>query len=374
MKLPIILFLISMSAYGFASISTPSTNQQLIDAAQTDNTTFIKDLIEHQGACVNTQGYCGISPLHQAAAHDQSEVVELLIHQGAEIELENNSRQTALHTAAYSGALRTLQKLIDYKANVNARNCIDATPLHLAASQGHTKALEILLNNGAEVNARNKSRFTPLHLAARHNHVRALEFLLLYGAHIKAYTPCRLTALHSAVFHYKAKATEILIAYNAPANEKINCHPTYKYAQQNQCHLLTAVIQDDARKIVHLLNKGAYANSRVKLYFARKTQELFDAIGIDDVTTVIQLLKHGCSLKSKDRQKNTLLHLACKHKSKNTLQLLLSMQESREHLSKENTSNLTPIELAVTTSTNHFELLQELVNSLNTSTIDAEEL
>ncbi|EQC30470.1 hypothetical protein, variant [Saprolegnia diclina VS20] len=112
----------------------------------------------------------------QAAATNDTSVVERLLSLGASPTLANEHGETALHLAAGSGhvaIVTSLLKVAKDETYVNAINHIGHTPLHVAAAKGHASVVESLLGANANVFAMTTSGETPLMLATN-DRVRAI--------------------------------------------------------------------------------------------------------------------------------------------------------------------------------------------------------
>ena len=106
-----------------------------------------------------------------------------LIEAGSAVDHRPGCANTPLHYAARHGLTEMVEVLLAYEANPNRPDNWGRTPLHAAAAGGHAPVIEQLVAAGAEVNARDSIfGMTPLHLAARHGQAEALWYLLWYGA------------------------------------------------------------------------------------------------------------------------------------------------------------------------------------------------
>lgn len=88
---------------------------------------------------------------------------------------------TPLMQAAADGDVELLQTLIDYGANSNARNEENEHPLGFACAWTQWSAAELLLNNGAEVNALEDDHSTYLDWATAGSHTVGIDMLRAHG-------------------------------------------------------------------------------------------------------------------------------------------------------------------------------------------------
>ncbi|CAM9439543.1 unnamed protein product, partial [Laminaria digitata] len=106
------------------------------------------------------------SPLDQATAEGNLEVLQKLLEHGANVNDANATGHTALHMATCLDLDGAINLLVGAGANVNAEAEHGTVPLHCAAANLLMGPARALLVNGASVNARNAWGRSPLHLAA----------------------------------------------------------------------------------------------------------------------------------------------------------------------------------------------------------------
>jgi len=135
-----------------------------------------------QGADVNAKD--GYTPLHEAAAAGQKEVVELLIAKGAHVNARDVGGATPLHYAGINrkGVRGVAELLIAKGADVNAKGDTGDTPLNWAARRGHREDVELLIAMGADINAKDKDGKTVLQWAIHETRDAVAVVLLNAGA------------------------------------------------------------------------------------------------------------------------------------------------------------------------------------------------
>jgi hypothetical protein len=111
---------------------------------------------------VNVVDNGGKTPLHHAASHRLSKIVELLLNAGADVKASNSDGQTPLHLAAVFDYVEGVAALINANADINARDNCGQTPLHHAALSGHLKVVAALIPAGADLDARDNCGQTPM--------------------------------------------------------------------------------------------------------------------------------------------------------------------------------------------------------------------
>ncbi len=129
----------------------------------------------------------GKAPLHDAAALNDSEMVNILLAQGSDIHLQDRHAKklswTALHHAAKEGALMAMSALLEV---CGAEEVIDLPdeagncPLHVAVAFNHSEVALLLLQTAADPNPINTSGLSPYNLAAGYGHMDIAEILLKY--------------------------------------------------------------------------------------------------------------------------------------------------------------------------------------------------
>ena len=151
------------------------------------------DLVEHLIAKypqdVNSNGGWYLRPVIAALAGGHSQTADLLHHNVAGSQVEGFSERIPLHSAAWFEKLEVVQRLIEYDADINARYGDGWTPLYLASRGCHVKdgsVVRLLLDRGADVNARTMRGSTPLHQASACGALEVVRLLLEHGADIEA--------------------------------------------------------------------------------------------------------------------------------------------------------------------------------------------
>ncbi len=131
----VLVALIALTAWG---------TDDLIQLAEEGDLAAIKQAIS-TGADIVKTGPAGILPLHAAARHGKSEVVQFLLEAGTPID---------------------------------ARDEDGWTPLLFATSEGHLEVFKILQAEGADLNAVDNNGFTALLMAASNENLDMMRYLL----------------------------------------------------------------------------------------------------------------------------------------------------------------------------------------------------
>jgi Ankyrin repeats (3 copies)/Ankyrin repeats (many copies) len=181
------------------------------------------DLVDHlitkHPQDVNADGGHYVRPLVAALAGEHFQTADLLRHNGADLDVQGWNGKNPLHGAAYSGNLEVVRILIEYDpAYINARDDDGETPLHWA-SRGHnfkdSSVVRLLLEHGADVNAQGLNGWTPLHLASFKGALEVVRPLLEHGADVEAKDNGGETALQVAASSGRDEVVKLLREHGA---------------------------------------------------------------------------------------------------------------------------------------------------------------
>ena len=111
----------------------------------------ILQLLLDNGARVDARDVNKASPLHYAALHGFTELVEYLLVQKANPMLKDKHNQTALHKAATGGHPDAIEVLLSHSALINHQDTMGNSALHLAAKNERAEAVECLVRRGADM-------------------------------------------------------------------------------------------------------------------------------------------------------------------------------------------------------------------------------
>ncbi|WP_246065373.1 ankyrin repeat domain-containing protein [Hydrocarboniclastica marina] len=131
-------------------IVTAESATPLIAAAGKGDIARVKALVESK-APVNARGP-DATPLTQAAANGNDEVVWYLLRSGAEPDLAPPDGVTALMVASREGNGRIVEMLLRAGAEINSVNATGDTALAWAARNGNLSTVKLLLSRGGNVN------------------------------------------------------------------------------------------------------------------------------------------------------------------------------------------------------------------------------
>lgn len=223
-------------------------------AAQSGHTEVVRFLISCKADCCP-----GSTPLHIAARHCESSVVDLLIEGKADIAQPDEDGKFALFDAIAYGNLSAVEALIKHKADIeleqdgytalvyaakewqtqiveflieskaNITSPFDLngfSSLCFAARDGHKEIAEVLIENKADINQGQKRfwmpsySWTPLLLAAYNGHSEIVELLLAHKADMEVKDPDdNLTALDRALQLPCWSSVSLLLKHGAKATD-----------------------------------------------------------------------------------------------------------------------------------------------------------
>jgi ankyrin repeat protein len=166
-----------------------------VNAAQVDGMTALHWAVYHDdtemagllvrsGANVNASNLYGVPVLSLAAMNGNAGLVKVLLEAGANANVSLPGGETVLMTAARAGNVEVVKALLARGANPNARERRDQTALMWAAAEGHAAVVQALVDAGADIRSRLKSGFTPLFFAVREGHIEVTRTLLKAGANV----------------------------------------------------------------------------------------------------------------------------------------------------------------------------------------------
>jgi ankyrin repeat protein len=124
--------------------SSPSSNQQLIDACISGNLAAARHLLD-DGVDVNWKTKEGRTALIQAGQYGHVEIVELLLDRGAKINLESDAgRWTSLMGASYYGNRDCARLLLERGADMSMKDINRMTANDWAKERGHVEIVQLL--------------------------------------------------------------------------------------------------------------------------------------------------------------------------------------------------------------------------------------
>jgi len=184
-----------------------------------------------QGCDVNAKTDDNLSsPLHAAAATNDTQILLQLIHKRVNLHLVKVGDTTPVMTAARANAAKTLAVLLKHGASHKLLDDEGQSALHIATSSRRFEAAKTLIENGADINQRNRDGHTPLMLAARERNLAAYKFLIDNGADETLRDDLSETA-HDMVHAFGSRDDTFIAGYHAMVRER-NVKETKKLLPQ----------------------------------------------------------------------------------------------------------------------------------------------
>jgi ankyrin repeat protein len=165
-------------------ITDQDATKRLSLAVRTGHYSFVTYLLGDPKINPNHQMSTSLmAPIHEAAFHGRTRVMELLITcDRVDKTLEARRSRQALHIAASKGHTLIVEQLIRHpKVHVDCQDYHGATPLHYASSNGCTIVVEWLIRHpSVDVDCKDFRARTPIHYAAANGHWRTVSLLLTH--------------------------------------------------------------------------------------------------------------------------------------------------------------------------------------------------
>lgn len=178
------------SAPDFCATPQRATNRllELFELVPERSPAALRELLD-AGANPATRGAGGCTPLHYAAAANDTEIIALLHHYHAPLNAQDDYGNTPLHYAARGRGHDSTRVLLECGANPSLRNKHGETPLiaaaHWPASHYDNEADRFLLSHPlTDVNATNDKYETAFDIAMQQNGSRLASRLAAAGATI----------------------------------------------------------------------------------------------------------------------------------------------------------------------------------------------
>jgi ankyrin repeat protein len=332
----------------------------LFMAVKTNSPPTIRTLLSNR-ANLDARDKQGNSLLHTAVRWNAVESAALLISSGIDINAHSLNGGTALHDAVVLGMAEIETMLIKEKANLEARDIDGNTPFMEAVRAGQLSSIERLASNGADPSTRNIRGDTPLHIAVSMERVDVVNMLLRTGASIHARNTNNRTPFQNSL-NKSSRMVSTLLTRN-----RINVPD-----DMGNSALHIALYEKASPEIIRvIINQGARVNAvdssgKTPLRIAVDSDQLEMAkiladAGADPFITAIdnkspadiafskgencvRALFSGRAINAKDSSANTILHLAARSGTPETIRALIELGANKN---LKNISSETPADIAV---------------------------
>ncbi|KAJ9459123.1 Tankyrase [Diplonema papillatum] len=315
-------------------------------------------LLEH-GADLNKKNDEGKTPLHTAVYRGFAPVVALLLKNGAATDQEDKNAWLPVHIAAQEGSVEVVELLLKHEAKVNSPNNKGTTPLHAAVLQKHEAITKLFIDKGADLDSADKEGRTALHFAVLKRSLSITRMLVESGADVSKARNNGVTPLH-----YAANADDNLPlakylvekgAAMAKGDKKGNTalHVAVSRGQKAVAkHLISAGAPVELRNMAGrtvLDIAQAAANIEMESLIdvlsaqARRDHALIRAVKSGDLEEARECLSQGSTVSCRDRNGDSILHVAALGESVGALILLL---EAGADVAAVNSDEASPLHVA----------------------------
>ncbi|XP_061766233.1 uncharacterized protein si:ch211-223a10.1 [Nerophis ophidion] len=154
-------------------------DEDIFDFIQTGNIEQCALFIESDKAILREKGWGGFTPLHYAALHGNSALVDLFLSNGADPNMTCDAGQTAFHFACRQGNVYIIHKMMQHGADLRLVDLQGKSALHHAVTGGSIIAVHYLWETEMlRFTDTDMHRVTPLHLAASTSNTDMVQYLL----------------------------------------------------------------------------------------------------------------------------------------------------------------------------------------------------
>lgn len=317
------------------------------------------------------------APLHLAAQHGRTPMVQLLLQHKAIVDQRerNGTNMTPFLTSAYFGHFESGMALAAAGANTQMKDSLGRTGVHLAAEGGSLQFVSYMLDTAKlNINAQDHSGSTALNAAITLEKTAIIGLLLEKGADHTLYDNSGWSALHHAASRDSAG---LLNVFTEKLNGNLDWNTPTKLEGETPLHIAVRGGHDNA--IAKLLELGAdplrtdknnlmplhhailndrepVAETLINLMTAAKVDIaairdnngwslLHFAATRDNPQFMMKLVEAGCDITATQTTGDTPLHVAARAGKTGVLHYLINQQGA--DIGVRNAAGLLPLELAM---------------------------
>ena len=258
---------------------------------------------------VNVHSLNGNTPLHDAVALGMSDIETLLIRNGANLEVRNIDGNTPFMEAVRNGNIPSMEKLAANGADSATRNVRGDTPLHIAVSSERTDLAAIILRMGSSIHARNTRNRTPFQISLGIS-PRMVAALLTPG-NINIPDDMGNSPLHAAI---QERASADIIRTIISRGARLNA-----VDNNGKTPLRLAVDLERWEHVKILADAGADP------FIAAIDNRTPAEISFFKGEACIRAIFSGRAVNTKDSSGNTILHLAARYGTPETINVLIEL-------------------------------------------------
>ena len=292
---------------------------------------------------------------------------------GADIHAKNDAGWTCLHICSRQANTDFINYLIEKGANINEGNSHDKTPLHVGARHGHANVCEILLKYQANVSLVNNYGQSPLYVAVSRasldKYLAVIKLLIEYGSDVNQTDQQQNNPLHACAMIKEEKHTDSAVSYKRYNNSLVNvkigqllikagCDPCKQnylkrtplhYAAKNNCVNYAALLIEKAPNCINI--RDLY--KQTALYVACRWKSV-------DVSNLLLSKKANKDLA--DISGKTPLHL-CAFETEFSSSFMRKLIEHGDDVNKSLESNESSTPLHIAAATNNFKIVSFLLQN-----------
>ncbi|OQR87322.1 hypothetical protein ACHHYP_09111 [Achlya hypogyna] len=167
------------------ALTRPDVSQSPALHVVIDNVDLLRVFLEKDASLVNLKDRHGRTALALAATLGHSESCQLLLKFGASLDTKDNRGRSAVHLAAcheQEDVLRLFMAEAPLSFSINAKDDEHRTPLHVLAERGNVRGCALLCKLHAKLNATDVFGSTPMHLAASYGFAELCLLFVRVGA------------------------------------------------------------------------------------------------------------------------------------------------------------------------------------------------
>ncbi|CAH2103609.1 unnamed protein product [Euphydryas editha] len=291
----------------------PITAIKLNKAAESGNAEDFKRLYLTEPSRLSLRDTRGRTAAHQAAARNNTNILQIIVHYGGDLNVTDNSGNTPLHVAVESDSLDAIEFLLNNKVNTNVLNEKSQAPIHLATELNKVAVLQVFVKfkSSFNVDLGGEHGRTALHFAAIHDHDICARILITeLGAECKR--PCNngYYPIHEAAKNASSRTMEIFLQWGE--------------------------------------SKGCTRERMIALYDNEGNVPLHSAVHGGDIRAVELCLRSGAKISTQQYDFSTPVHLACAQGALEIIRLMFSIQPEEKNacLKSCDVQKMTPLHCA----------------------------
>ncbi|XP_071085594.1 serine/threonine-protein phosphatase 6 regulatory ankyrin repeat subunit A-like [Haliotis cracherodii] len=218
-------------------------------ACHSNNAMFVKDILLHGVADIESRDEDGCTPVMLAAVEGQKEIFDLLVSEGCSLDVQDNEGHNILHAACCSDNVKIVEDILSREiADIDGRSSDGQTAVMIAAGNGQKKVCDLLARKGcdllvvdnmgdnilhagcasdhdnvnfvncilsrdvADIESRGENGLTPVMVAAVSGHRKVFDLLVRKGCNLSVTDDHRNNILHAGSSGANVKIVEYILS------------------------------------------------------------------------------------------------------------------------------------------------------------------